>query len=428
MVRVMTAWSRAQIRDNVKKGKSMRGLKFTKQNLDELKPSDREYFVWSSDLPGFGCRISPSGHRSWIVQFRLADGRSLRRTIGNLKVVPISIAEPRARELLAAAKVHKVDLVAQEKADALARIRRRDTTVGSIARAYLAEPEHQAKRSYGEIERYLQSVWQGIHDLDAEECSRHDLIPALRKIATERGSVTANRAKASLSAMFVWAIRHGILRRDNSPTAFLPSWEERARERALSLEELGLVWAAAPLVNPTFGKMLRLLILTGCRKSEVSDLSWDEVDLGRAVLELPGSRTKNALPLAVPLAPAAVAILASVPKMSTSAVFTGFRSWSHSKARLDDLLGIPAWMVHDLRRSCATGWREHLAVDQHLAELALNHVSGSRAGVAGTYDRSQRLAERRTLLEKWAELVLEAAGEPVPTMPGNVVAIGRAGR
>ena len=142
----------------------------------------------------------------------------------------------------------------------------------------------------------------------------------------------------------------------------------------MSLEELGLVWKAAPAVNQTFGKMIRLLILTGCRKSEIGDLSWDEVDLGRAVLEIPGSRTKNALPLVVPLPPAAVAILASVPRMSTSAVFIGFRSWSHSKARLDDLLGIPAWTIHDLRRSCSTGWREHLAADQHLAELALNHV------------------------------------------------------
>ena len=398
-------WTRDQIRNNVRIGKSMKNVKLTLANLAELKSSDHDYFVWSAELPGFGVRVSPSGHRSWIVQFRLDDGRSVRRTIGSLKVVPISLAEPRARELLAAAKVHKVDLVARERADAVAKLKRRDSTVRAIVSAYLAERETKAKRSFREIERYLGSVWAGIHDLDAESCSRHDLLPALRRIATERGSTTANRAKASLSACFTWAITHGLLRRDNLPTAFLPVWNEKPRERALSVEELAIVWTAAPLAHETFGRMIRLLILTGCRRSEISDLSWGEIDLGRAVIELPGARCKNGLPLTIPLAPAAVAILASVPRMSTASVFTGFRSWSWAKQKLDDLVQIPSWVIHDIRRSVSTGLHEHLNADTHLIELILNHASGSRGAIAGVYDRSQRLAERRDLLIKWAELV-----------------------
>ena len=65
----------------------MRGLKFTRQNLDELKPNpDREYFVWSADLPGFGMRIMPSGKRSYIVQFRIANGKTVRKTIGSTRI------------------------------------------------------------------------------------------------------------------------------------------------------------------------------------------------------------------------------------------------------------------------------------------------------------------------------------------------------
>jgi integrase len=424
-VNAPAAWSRAQIRDNVTKGRSMRGLKFTLANLAELKPAEKEYFVWSADLPGFGVRVLPSGKRSWLVQFRIGDGRSIRKTIGSTRVVPLTMATERAQQLLAHAKVHGVDLAAQERADALARLKRRDSRLGSIVGAYLAEPETRAKRSFGEIERYLQSVWRDAHGLDAEEMSRHDLVPLLREIATERGSTSANRAKASLSAMFVWAIRHGLLRRDNSPTAFLPTWDEKPRERALSLEELAQVWRAAPLVNEQFGRMLRLLVLTGCRRSEISDLAWSEIDFARGVIELPGSRCKNGLPLVVPLAPAAVSILAGVPRMSTSGVFIGFRSWSHAKIKLDDMLGLAAWTIHDLRRSVSTGLREHLAADGHLVELILNHVSGARAGVAGTYDRSQRLAERRELLTRWSELILQAAGEPAPAIAGNIVRIGR---
>jgi integrase len=250
----------------------MKGLKFTLANLAELKPNpQREYFVWCEDLPGFGLRILPTGKRSWICQFRDATGRSVRRTIGSTKVVPLGMAETRAREILSYAKVHKIDLVAQQRADALAKLKRRDSRLGSIVGAYLAEREVRAKRSFEEIRRYLEVVWRDAHDLDAEELTRHDLIATLRKIATERGAVSANRAKATLSACIIWGIRHGQLKRDTNPCTFLPSWEEKSRERVLSLEELGMVWKAAPLVNEQFGRMLRLLVLTGCRRSEIAD-------------------------------------------------------------------------------------------------------------------------------------------------------------
>jgi hypothetical protein len=125
------------------------------------------------------------------------------------------------------------------------------------------------------------------------------------------------------------------------------------------------------------------------------------------------------------LPPAAIAILASVPKGSTGAVFTGFRSWSWAKQRLDQLISIPPWVVHDIRRSVSTNLHEHLNGDVHLIELCLNHVSGSRGSIAGVYDKSQRLAERRDLLERWADLVTTAAGEPAPAVAGNVVRLGR---
>jgi hypothetical protein len=70
-------------------------------------------------------------------------------------------------------------------------------------------------------------------------------------------------------------------------------------------------------------------------------------------------------------------------------------------------------VIHDIRRSVATELHERGGVDTHLVELILNHVSGTRGGVAGVYDRSERLAERRRALESWALTVLRAVGEPV---------------
>jgi integrase len=394
-------------------GSNMR-IKFTKANIEALEaPPKGEVFAWCEDKPGWGVRILASGRKSWIVQFRDAGGKSKRHTIGDLRIVPLTLAEQRASELLAHAKLGK-DLLAEEAAAKERRRSNAEKSVGAMASAYLAEPGVKRRRSFAEVKRYLESHWRDVHAESAETVSRHELTPVLRRIASERGEVAANRARSALSGMFSHAIVHGWLKRDTNPCQFLPKWMEASRERVLNLEELAAIWAEAPTVNTTFGAILRLLILTGCRKSEISDLRWSEVDLDEAVVRLPGSRTKNKRPHAVPLVPAAVEVLKAVPRLSDVLVFVSLGSWSRPKRALDGLVGLKApWVIHDLRRSVATGLREHVGADTHLVELIINHASGSRGGVAGVYDRSERLAERRRALERWADLVLRAAGEPV---------------
>jgi integrase len=394
-------------------GNNMR-IKFTKANIEALEPPPKgEIFAWCEDKPGWGVRIMASGRKSWIVQFRDRAGKSKRHTIGDLRIVPLTLAEQRASELLAHAKLGK-DLLAEEAAAKERRRSNAEKSVGAMVSAYLAEPEVKRRRSYVEAKRYLELHWKQVHGESAETISRHELTPILRQIASERGPIAANRARSALSGMLSHAIVHGWLKRDTNPTQFLPKWAETSRERVLPLEELGAVWRAAPEVNPTFGSIIRLLVLTGCRKSEIADLRWSEVDLDEAVIRLPGSRTKNKRPHVVPLVPVAVEVLKAVPRVSDHLVFVGVGSWSWPKTALDGLAKLKEpWVIHDVRRSVATGLREHVGADTHLVELIINHVSGSRGGVAGVYDRSERLAERRRALERWADAVLRAAGAPV---------------
>ena len=156
--------------------------------------------------------------------------------------------------------------------------------------------------------------------MSAETISRHDLIPVLRQIATERGEVSANRARSALSGLFAWAIEHGQLRRETTPTLHLPKWQERSRERVLSLEELAAVWRAAGEVREPARSIIRLLILTGCRRSEIAGLLWHEVDLQKALVTIPGSQDQER---AGPHDPAgrkpAVAILEGVQRFSRHA-------------------------------------------------------------------------------------------------------------
>jgi integrase len=136
-------------------------------------------------------------------------------------------------------------------------------------------------------------------------------------------------------------------------------------------------------------------------------LTWGEVDLVRKLIVLPAARTKNGREHTLPLSAQALAILDRQPRRnSTGFVFggQGFQNWSRGKEALDQRLGIAPWRLHDLRRTCATGMAD-LGVLPHVIESVLNHVSGHKAGVAGTYNRAKYEPEMRGALQKWGDHV-----------------------
>src|SRR5262249_5506349 len=96
---------------------------------------------------------------------------------------------------------------------------------------------------------------------------------------------------------------------------------------------------------------------------------------------------------------------------------TPVSGWSKLKKRLDAAMQIPPWRVHDLRRTTATQMAE-LGVPPHVVEAALNHISGAKAGGAGTYNRAEYPPERKAALERWAKHVAElVAGKPASVVP-----------
>ena len=127
------------------------------------------------------------------------------------------------------------------------------------------------------------------------------------------------------------------LSREANPCQYLHRWPEKSRDRVLDLIELGAVWRLAPEAGQPFGDIVRLLILTGCRKNEVGELRWREIDFDKAAINLPRHRTKNGRPHAIPLPPRAVEILRAQPETSSPLVFGSF-AWSRAKSKLDALL------------------------------------------------------------------------------------------
>jgi integrase len=229
--------------------------------------------------------------------------------------------------------------------------------------------------------------------------TRRDMAEGLRRIEA-RSSVAAVRARAALSTCFSWAIKEGVEIPAN-PVAGTNCARLKSRERVLTRNELATLWRG--LGDGRFSDIVRLLVLTGQRRSEVGGLRWDEVVDGAIVL--PGERTKNHRAHAVPLSTLAAEIIERQPRISPFVFGVEWTSWAGAKQALDARVRIAPWRLHDLRRSFATSAGENGFAPPHVIEQILNHFSGHRAGVAGVYQRATYSAEVRAALERWAEYV-----------------------
>jgi integrase len=281
------------------------------------------------------------------------------------------------------------------------------------------------------LEVYGRANWnEGTHK---DSCSyvRRYLVPALKRKALpdiKRSDIAAlfddmPKGKVALSRnvyavtrrLFAWAVERGdltvspLLGHRAPPVA-------KSRDRYLTDKEVKLVWEGTGEGGPMFGPMFRLLLITAQRREEVAGLDWRELDRGAAEWTLPAHRAKNGMASTVPLSPLAIAELdrraggTEWPRKGLVFTTTGktpASGISKAKTRLDGFMvgrageEIEAWRLHDLRRTAATGL-QRLGVRFEVTEAVLNHVSGSRSGVAGVYQRHNWREEKREALDAWA--------------------------
>ena len=216
--------------------------------------------------------------------------------------------------------------------------------------------------------------------------------------------VMAARAIAYASAAYGWAILRSSLAAN--PFEKIPTTAASKRERVLSDEELRAVWNATG-GELAFDSIVRLLMLTGQRRGEVAGMTWNEISADGKTWTIPGVRTKNGAEHVVPLSRQAQAIIAAQPRRSaTDLVFPArrgpFNGWPVAKDRLDHASGVSGWVLHDLRRTVATNL-QRLGVRLEVTEAILNHVSGSRAGIVGVYQKHDWAVEKIRDLQAWAD-------------------------
>jgi integrase len=377
-------------------------MTLTKSNVTTLPlpAGKKQELYWDTDVSGFA--LSVRNHRTFIFRYR-ANGRDLTNTIGRVNAVTFSQAKQRAKELRATTTLGGDPQGAKKAARTLSAPK---LTYRSAVETYLPMREGEVRPATFRIMRsYLTSPdYFGAFDrLDLASIDRKTVAARLAEIRTDKGDISANAARANLSAMFARLIAEGIA--DVNPVDGTAKGQERSeRERTLSDDEIAKVWAKCG--DDDYGRLIRLLLLTGCRRQELGSLKWSEIDFEKGIIVIPGERTKNKQTHTLPLPPLAMSILETIPRIvGRDLVFgdrssDGFVSWARAKDALKD--GCADWVVHDLRRTVATGMGDLGGIQPHIIEAVLNHQSGSKAGVAGTYNRSPYADEVKTALARWA--------------------------
>jgi integrase len=302
-----------------------------------------------------------------------------------------------------------------------------ELTLGAIADRFLDFQQSRLKvRSLLEVKRHLLRDWQPFARLPIKHISRAQIAAQIGMIARERGGVTANHARTSLSGMFTWAMKQGLVE-SNPVIATHRAADVVSRDRVLSDVELVAIWIACR--EDDYGRIVRLLILTGQRRAEVGGMTDAELDFAARRWAIPWERTKNGrrtrAPHEIPLSDPALDILREAPHRQGRAYLFGdgdgsFSGWSKAKTALDArLASVGPWRIHDIRRTVATRVAD-LGVAPHVIEAVLNNISGHKAGVAGVYNRATYLPERRQALDLWgAHVATLVAGKAC-----NVVTMG----
>ena len=334
--------------------------RITKRVVDALTAREREYMLWDRDIKGFGVRVHPSGRKVYVVKYRHR-GRVVKTTIGPHGTIPPAAARARAAEIVTAARTGKDlagrDLLAPETGA---------PTVRELAARF--------------VEEYVPARCKSSSARSYESALRRHVLPRLgnRSVADiTRADVTAlhhqmraipyaaNRTIAILSAVFTAAELWGLRPEGTNPCRYVKRFREERRERFLSDEEYRRLGAVLREVDRTGSvaasavAAIRLLMLTGCRLSEIMTLRWEYVAQESAELRLPDSKTGAKT---VHLGAAAVAVLRGIARVEGNPwVITGRRPGSRvaslhypwalirKRAGLDDV------RLHDLRHSFASG-------------------------------------------------------------------------
>ncbi len=368
--------------------------RLTDSRVSSLKPPANGQQEYADDLvQGLRLRVGAGGRKSWIVRARLGK-RQINKTLGSYPVIKVADARDIAREFL-------IGLVRDDH-------QREERTFGELADHWIEKVAKVKNKSWHNqkrrLEIYVLPHWS---DRDIAEIRRRDVIELIDGID---GAVAPGRVLAITRTLFRYALGKDWL--EASPAEAIPNpSQDKPRDRFLSISELARVHQAADLLGYPFGGFIKMMILSGQRRTEVASMKWSDLDLKQKTWVLKSENTKSARIHLVPLSPAMLELLDATPQFGpfiwSSDGQSHVKAYSAAKTKLDKLMAaqgqdIEPWRLHDLRRTMATHM-VRLSVPELVVGRVLNHAP--QGVTARTYALHSYEAEKREALTKWGEEV-----------------------
>jgi integrase len=353
----------------------------TDRFCDRVKATAQtDYF--DEKVPGLALRVTKHGVKAWTFLYK-SSGRKRRITLGRYPTV--SLADARARAVQA-----KSDLASGADPRGPGAM-----TVADLVESYIAKRARDLRSGAETARRLRKDVAGVIGNVRLSELHRRDATRVLDAIVARGATSQTSLIFDNLRTMLRWAVARGDL--DHNPIDGMerPS-SPPPRERVLTDDEIRTLWTHPDLPHP---RILRLCLLTAQRIGEVVGMTSAELDLDARLWLIPGSRTKNGHPHAVPLTDDALAEVGD-PK---GAVFpnVGPKTVAHAIAR--HRLGLAHWTAHDLRRTALTGMAKLGVAPIVLGHIA-NHRTTTKAGMTlSVYVQHAYGKEMREALELWAD-------------------------
>jgi integrase len=415
----------------------------------EMVPADGRARIWDTQTRDFLIRVTPKAVVSFYGCRRIRGEKQPSEIfIGRYPDMTLAEARDRVDDLTRDMKrgIDPREVEAEQRKAKVEKAKaeevRTANTFANVAETFIKKYV-ATKRTAGPIAQLVRrefiARWG---DRPVTDISRADIIAMLEEIAEHSPSAAA-QAKIYASLLFDWALERGTYGITASPCAsikvsrLIPDLPG-PRDRVLTDAEMSLLWQAAwpaggaEEVYPT-GQFVRLLLVLGCRRSELAEMTWDEVDLEKGAWLLKGDRTKNGDSRLIPLPRLAVEMLAAMPRFSGPFTFSttyGKRpisGFGKIKAALDRRIAklngdqpMAPWRLHDLRRSARTNWSAISSISPLVAELLLGH---RQRGIAAVYDRHSYQLEQKAALEAWSQRLISIVSPAHDA--DNVVVLGR---
>ncbi|MEX2373990.1 MAG: tyrosine-type recombinase/integrase [Dehalococcoidia bacterium] len=414
--------------------------RLSQRRIEALKPADKPYRVTDASAApgGLLLEVRPTGGKSWISRVSVAGGhwqdengqpiqRQTRRTdvtIGQWPTIGIEAAHEIHRQNAAMAAQGR-DPRAEKRARRLAPL------FSELMERWLDHLERNKALTPRTLEAHRRR-WdlhlKRLNTIPVDQLGKVVMAPVLTRIA-EKTPAQARACLITLRAALDWGCHQGWL--DNNPAADMKAGaygagSSKPRDVVLTLEELRQVWQAteASRMDPWTKTAIQLLILTGARRDEVAGMRIEELDLENAAWHLPAERAKTSIARTLYLCPMAVNILLERIGTRTSGPLLSGRtgvgihpdSLTTALARLRrgklKILGQrKPFTVHDLRRSAATAWGEHLDARPELIDRMLGHAR--RNPIEAAYQHQTYEKQQRAMISAWGALVTDhVAGDP----------------